>query len=292
MDAKKKLGYNSHPLPEDENVATMDSAAAPQASRLFGAPLHLLSMDQTVERCRALIEAGIPTQHVVINAGKAVMMQDNPQLREIVANCGLVNADGQSVVWAARMLGIPVPERVTGIDLMGRLLALAEERGYPVYFLGATQEVLDVFLAEVARRHPRIRVAGARNGYFKDDAEVAAQVAKSGARILMVGMSTPRKEFFLAEQLPVMGPVFAMGVGGSFDIWAGKTKRAPAWMQRAGLEWFYRLVQEPRRMWKRYLVGNTRFLVLVGREWRALGLSGARTFRDADNARPVGQGTR
>jgi N-acetylglucosaminyldiphosphoundecaprenol N-acetyl-beta-D-mannosaminyltransferase len=246
----------------------MGTAAATTAPRLFGAPLDLLTMDQTVERCRALIQAGTPTQHVVINAGKAVMMQDLPRLREIVANCGLVNADGQSVVWAARMLGIPVPERVTGIDLMGRLLALAEEEGYPVFFLGATQEVLDIFLNEVCRRHPRLRVAGADNGYFTDDAAAAARVAASGARILMVAMPSPRKEFFLAEQLPAMGPLFAMGVGGSFDVWAGKTKRAPEWMQRAGLEWFYRLLQEPCRMWKRYLVGNTRFLLLVFGEWR------------------------
>jgi N-acetylglucosaminyldiphosphoundecaprenol N-acetyl-beta-D-mannosaminyltransferase len=226
-------------------------------------------MRQTVERCEELIEAKQPVQHVVVNAGKAVMMQDVPGLRAIIRRCDLVNADGQSIVWAGRLLGIPVPERVTGIDLMGELLALAEKQGYPVFFLGATQETLDAFVPEVGRRFPGLQIAGARNGYFKDDSEAAAAVAASGARLLMVGMSSPRKEFFLAEQLPKMGPVFAMGVGGSFDIWAGKTRRAPLWMQRAGLEWFYRLLQEPRRMWKRYLVGNTRFMLLVAREWLA-----------------------
>jgi N-acetylglucosaminyldiphosphoundecaprenol N-acetyl-beta-D-mannosaminyltransferase len=247
------------------------------AAELFGTRLDLLTMQQTVERCRELIEARRPVQHVVINAGKAVMMQDVPGLREIIQNCALVNADGQSVVWAGRLLGLPVPERVTGIDLMERLLALAEEESYSVFFLGATQEVLDVFVTQVAGRFPRLKIAGARDGYFKDDAEITAQVASSGARLLMVAMPSPRKEFFLAEQLANMGAVFAMGVGGSFDVWAGKTRRAPAWMQRAGLEWFYRLLQEPRRMWKRYLVGNTRFMLLVAKEWLALHRPGAKS---------------
>lgn len=234
---------------------------------ILGVPIDPLTMEQTVARCQEFIEAGKPAQHVVLNAGKAVLMQDVPKLREIIGRCEIVNADGQSIVWAGHVLGVPVPERVAGIDLMGRLLELSEHSGYPVFFLGATQEILEAFASEVMRRFPRLRVAGKRNGYFEDDAGVARQISASGARVLFVGISSPRKEFFLAEQLPRMGPVFAMGVGGSFDVWAGKTRRAPAWMQRAGLEWFYRLLQEPRRMWKRYLVGNTRFIYLVAREW-------------------------
>jgi len=236
-------------------------------AHFFGIPLDLLALEQTVERCRELIESGQSAQHVVVNAGKVAMMQHVHGLREIIERCDIVNADGQSVVWAARLLGIPVPERVAGIDLMGELLALSEREGYPVFFLGASQEVLDAFVDHVMKRHPQLRLAGARNGYFQDDTGVGQQVAASGARVLFVGISSPRKEFFLAEQLPRMGPVFAMGVGGSFDIWAGKTRRAPQWMQRAGLEWFFRLLQEPRRMWKRYLVGNTRFVLLVAKEW-------------------------
>jgi N-acetylglucosaminyldiphosphoundecaprenol N-acetyl-beta-D-mannosaminyltransferase len=253
-------------------AATVPPKAAVATSgraELFGVPLDLLTMQQTVERCRELIEARRPVQHVVLNAGKSVAMQDIPKLREIIEQCDLVNADGQSVVWAGRLLGLPVPERVTGIDLMEQLLALAEKKDYPVFFLGATQDVLDAFVVQVKRRLPALEIAGARNGYFGNDAEVAAAIASSGARILMVGMSSPRKELFLAEQLPLMGGIFAMGVGGSFDVWAGKTRRAPVWMQRAGLEWFYRLLQEPGRMWKRYLVGNTRFMLLVAREWVA-----------------------
>jgi len=232
-------------------------------TEIFGVPLDLLTMDETVQRCAQLIEERRPVQHVVINASKVVMMQDVPGLREVVASCELVNADGASVVLAGRFLGIPVPERVAGIDLMERLLAEAESRGWPVYFLGAKEEVLTACLDKILNQHPRLVVAGSRNGYFDDSALVAEGIGESGARLLFVGITSPKKEFFLAEQLPNMGPVFAMGVGGSFDVMAGLVKRAPVWMQRAHLEWFYRLIQEPGRMWKRYLVGNLRFLGLT-----------------------------
>lgn len=235
---------------------------------VFGVPLDLLTMDETVARCVELIEEFRPVQHVVINAGKVVMMQDVPGLRDVIAGCDVVNADGQSIVWAGRVLGVPVPERVAGIDLMRRLLAEAESRAWPVYFLGARQEVLEACVSRIRALHPCLEIAGMRNGYFDADDAVAAEIAASGARVLFVGISSPRKEWFLAEQLKSMGPVFAMGVGGSFDVIAGLTARAPRWMQRVGLEWLYRLLQEPRRMWKRYLVGNTRFLLLTYSEWR------------------------
>lgn len=233
---------------------------------VFGVPLDLLTMDQSVERCRELIEERRAVQHVVLNASKTVMMEDVDGLREIIAECDLVNADGMSVVWAGRFLGYPVPERVTGIDLMERLLELSATAGYPVYFLGARQEVLERFTDIVRRRYPSIVIAGTRNGYFDDDKAIAAGVARSGARLIFVAITSPRKEQFLASQLRNMGPVFAMGVGGSFDVWAGEARRAPRWMQRIGLEWFYRFAQEPSRMWRRYLVGNARFVAAVARE--------------------------
>jgi len=222
-------------------------------------------MDETVTRCRELVLSERPAQHVVLNAGKCVLMEDEPDIREIVKGCDLVSADGQSVVWAARFLGIPVPERVAGIDLMGRLLALCEAERWPVYFLGATDEVLAGFSAEAQRRHPRLMVVGHRNGYFRqeDESAIAGAIRNSGARVLLVGVSSPMKERFLARNLMRLGPLLAMGVGGSFDVWAGKTTRAPVWMQRAGLEWFHRFAQEPRRMWRRYLVGNVRFAWIV-----------------------------
>ncbi|MBE0416990.1 MAG: WecB/TagA/CpsF family glycosyltransferase [Coriobacteriia bacterium] len=234
--------------------------------QIFGVPVDPDTMESAILRCRALIQAGQPAQHVVLNAGKVVMMQDVPGLREVIGACDVVHADGQSIVWAGKLLGVGIPERVAGIDLAHRLLAEAEREGWPVYFLGARQPVLDKFVGRVVRRFPMLRIANARNGYFTDDEAVADEIAATGTRLLFVGISSPRKEFFLAEQLPRMGPVFAMGVGGSFDVWAGKARRAPKWIQHLGMEWLYRLSQEPRRMWRRYSVGNLRFLRLLAEE--------------------------
>lgn len=235
-------------------------------AELFGVPLDCLTVDDTVSRCEELIRARRPVQHVVLNAAKVVMMRDVPGLRDIIASCDLVNADGQSIVWAGRMLGVPVLERVAGIDLMERLVASAETNGWPVFFLGAREEVLRECVECLKARHPNLIVAGMHHGYFDDAVGVAKTVRESGARIVFVGISSPKKEFLLAEHLQEMGDVFAMGVGGSFDVIAGVTRRAPLWMQRSGLEWFYRFLQEPRRMWRRYLVGNVRFAGIVLRE--------------------------
>lgn len=235
---------------------------------LFGVPVDLLTIDETVARCDELIEQRRPVQHAFINAAETVMMVDVPGFRETLAACDIVNADGQSIIWAARLLGVALPGRVAGPDLMERLLELAEHKGYPVYFLGAKAEVLVDFEAAVMKLHPRLAIAGRHHGYFDDDEAVADQIHDSGARLLFVAISSPRKEFFLSRNLERIGPLFAMGVGGSFDLVAGRLRRAPRWMQDAGLEWFFRLIQEPRRMWKRYLIGNARFLGLTLRAWR------------------------
>ena len=235
--------------------------------RLFGVDVDVLDMAQTVERCIELLGEGRFVQQTSLNAGKVVLMRDDPWLTEVVGSSDVVSADGQSIVWAARLLGVQLPERVAGIDLMEQMLVAAEKRALPVYFLGATAEVLDRFMKVCRSRFPALVIAGFHDGYFDDDASVAGEVRASGARLLFVAMPSPRKEHFLAANANALGPLFAMGVGGSFDVWAGVTKRAPLWMQRGGLEWFYRLMQEPRRMWRRYVAGNTVFLAMALREW-------------------------
>lgn len=235
--------------------------------RLYGVGIDALTMDQTLERAFELATAGRPVQHVVLNAAKVVLMSSDARLREIVAGCALVNADGASVVWASRILGQPLPERVAGIDLFMRIVARAAETGDSVYFLGATDAVLESMLARFRREYPGLRVAGARNGYWDDDADVVAAVRKAAPTFLFLAIPSPRKEYWLNEHLSDLGVPFVMGVGGSFDVAAGKTRRAPVWMQRIGCEWMYRLAQEPQRMWKRYLRGNTAFVLLTFREW-------------------------
>jgi len=222
-------------------------------------------MDGTLARCEELIAAGRPAQHVAINAAKLVAMQRDPELREIVAACDLVSADGQAVVWASRLLGDPLPARVAGIDLMHELLGLSERKGYRVFVLGAKKDVLEQAVANAREMYPGLQLAGARDGYFDDDeaATVAEEIRAAAPDILFVAMPSPKKEYWLARYGKLIGVPFVMGVGGAVDVLAGQTRRAPRWLQRAGLEWLYRLLQEPRRMVGRYLIGNLRFCMLV-----------------------------
>jgi N-acetylglucosaminyldiphosphoundecaprenol N-acetyl-beta-D-mannosaminyltransferase len=236
---------------------------------VFGLPLDALTMDATVDRADELIQSGGEHQHVVLNAAKIVEAARNRELTRIIQECDLVNADGMAVVWAARILGHEVPERVAGVDFMDHLLVRAAERGYLVYFLGAREEVVKAVVEIESARHPGLRVAGWRNGYWSGDEEpdVVRAIADSEPAILLVAMSSPRKEEFLARHRALLSVPLVVGVGGSFDVVAGVTKRAPRWMQSTGFEWLYRLLQEPRRMLRRYLVGNSRFIALVAREW-------------------------
>jgi len=237
---------------------------------LFGVEIDALDMSNTVDRIMTLIDRRVQVQHVAINAGKVVMMSKDDKLRAVIRACPVVNADGQSLVIASRLLRRPLPERVAGIDLFAELVKRSADNGRSVYFLGARDEVLDEMVSRFRIQYPTLRIAGFRNGYWNDDAEVIEEVRAVQPDLLFLAIPSPRKEFWLAEHLPALGVPFAMGVGGSFDVLAGKVKRAPKWVQRIGCEWVYRLVQEPRRMWKRYLVGNTAFMWLTVKElWRS-----------------------
>jgi N-acetylglucosaminyldiphosphoundecaprenol N-acetyl-beta-D-mannosaminyltransferase len=238
---------------------------------VLGCAIDRLNMAQTVARVQAIVEQGVFAQQVSINAAKLVTLKQDTELREVVNRCELVNADGQSVVWASRLLGDPLPERVAGIDLMHALIAMATREDYGIYILGARQEVLETAVQRLRQIYPSLRIAGYRHGYFSEEEspQVAEAIRRAGAQILFVAMSSPRKEHWLGEHGPALGMPFAMGVGGSIDIVAGVTRRAPRIWQRLGIEWFYRLLQEPRRMFRRYLVTNTRFGVLVARAMAA-----------------------
>ncbi len=235
---------------------------------VLGCPIDALDMGQTVEAVLGSIRAGRPLRHVVVNAAKLVNMRRDPALRASVLGCDLINADGQSVVWAAKLLGRPLPERVAGIDLMGRLVEAAAREGLRVFLLGARREVVEKVAQHYERTYGPGLVAGFRDGYFTEaqEPEVARQIGQSGAHILLVAISSPKKEIFMDKYQDLLRVPFTMGVGGSFDVVSGLTRRAPLWMQRVGLEWLFRLAQEPGRMWKRYLVTNSWFIYLVFRE--------------------------
>jgi N-acetylglucosaminyldiphosphoundecaprenol N-acetyl-beta-D-mannosaminyltransferase len=207
------------------------------------------------------------TIQVSINALKVGLADGDADFKEALRSFDIASADGQPVVWAARMLGAPLPGRVNGTDLMYELLDVAEREGFSVYVLGARQPALEAAIGALQRQFPRLELAGWRDGYF-DPAETGAvvdEIAGSGADILFVALPSPRKEWFLFEHGRDLNMGFAMGVGGSIDILAGAQRRAPRWMQRSGLEWLYRLLRDPVGMWRRYLTTNARFVSLLAK---------------------------
>lgn len=233
--------------------------------RFLNTYVDALTMEQTLVKIEDSIKNRKCIQHVVINAGKINLMQKNKELTQIINECPIINADGQSIVWASKILGNTLPERVAGIDIFTELIKISAEKGYRPYFFGATEEVVTEVIRKFKEQYPKLKIAGYRNGYFKDEESksIAEDIRKSDADILFVAFSSPKKEFWIREHMEIMKIPFSMGVGGSFDVIAGKTKRAPLWMQKLGLEWFYRFIQEPRRMFKRYIIGNLKFVKLV-----------------------------
>lgn len=225
--------------------------------------VNAVTMEETISEVERIISERKPTQHVVINALKVNLMNKNQELKKIVNSCPLINADGVSILWAAKKFGIPLKERVAGIDLFLNLVKVAAEKGYKIYLFGAREEVVQKVKSIFLEQYPTLHIVGVRNGYFSDEEEpeIVADMADSGADMMFVAFSSPRKEFWVNKYLNKLHIPFVMGVGGSFDVVAGITARAPKWMQDHGLEWFYRFIQEPRRLWERYIIGNWKFVV-------------------------------
>lgn len=268
--------------------APADPARAPRRE-LLGLPLDPVTMERAVEEAVGAARGDGFLQHGCLNAAKVVRAHREPALADALRRCGLVTADGQAIVWAARLLGRPLPGRVAGIDLMEQLLEAAERTGLSVYLLGAREEPLARAAAAIRARHPRLEVAGTRNGYWSpgEEGEVVRAVAASGADLLFVALDTPRKELFLERHREEIGVGFAMGVGGAFDVLAGDLRRAPAWARGAGLEWLFRLAQEPRRLARRYVAGNTQFAWLVLRELMRSGRVEAPSPEPASRSRTI-----
>ena len=240
-----------------------------QRITMMGCGIDNLSMEETLGRVEEFIRSGLPHQHVVVNVDKLVKASRDGELRRIVNECDLVNADGMPVVWASRLLGKPLKERVAGIDLFEALMRRASDKGWRVFLLGARAEVTGAVADIYQRRYPGLALAGWRDGYWQgeeEEAQVARMVADSRADLLFVAISSPKKEQFLGRYQAAMRVPFAMGVGGTFDVAVGRVRRAPPWMQRAGLEWFWRFLQEPRRMFRRYFIDDIAFVWLLIKE--------------------------
>jgi N-acetylglucosaminyldiphosphoundecaprenol N-acetyl-beta-D-mannosaminyltransferase len=261
-------------------------------ARVLDCELDRVTMADALDRVALTIESRAYCQHVAINAAKLVAIHTDASLREIVNRCELVTADGQAVIWASRLLGDPVPERVTGIDLMEALFGRAEERGWRVYILGARQEILVTAVQRIQAQRPGLCIVGWRDGYFEpvEDRAVVESIHGTGAQLLFVAISSPRKERFLGAYGRATGAHFTMGVGGAIDVLAGRCRRAPILWQQLGLEWLFRLLQEPHRLLRRYATTNLRFVLLVAHELVArragIGRSALPLLHRSGNARP------
>jgi N-acetylglucosaminyldiphosphoundecaprenol N-acetyl-beta-D-mannosaminyltransferase len=235
-----------------------------------------VSLDETLEWIAATIAAANPrsSQIATVNAQFVQIARSNDRFASILRSADLRVADGVPLVWACRLLGRPLPGRVNGTDLMERLSELAAERGFTVYLMGGRPGAAEAAADRLSKRFPGLRIAGTDcppMGFTEDtalDEQAAARIRQAAPDILFVGLGAPKQEYWIHDHLDLPAKVM-LGVGGSFELIAGMTKRAPLVWQRSGLEWLWRLAVEPRRLWKRYLVGNSVFVLVVLRQYFA-----------------------
>lgn len=216
---------------------------------VLGVDVARFSLPQVLEWIRLMIDQGKPRHIVTANAEIIYLAHREPGFAEKIKKADLITADGSGVVWAAKVLGEPVPERITGIDLINQLFTLAEEKGWGVYFLGAKAEVVEKAVLNTLSKHTSLIVSGFHHGFFSQEekAQVMSNICKEKPSILLVALGFPRQEEFIQEHLKELNVPISIGVGGAFDILAGTVRRAPLWMQQKGLEWLYRLYLEPKR---------------------------------------------
>lgn len=230
---------------------------------ILGLPVDRVDMAGAVMRIRDFISENRTCQVVTLNSEIAMAAQENQELKDVVCQADLVVPDGAGIVWASRVLGDRLPERVAGFDLMQELLVCAANHKWPVYFLGAEPGIADLAAERVKRRLPGLILAGTHHGFFNEDEEssIMEEMNSRKARIIFVGMGAPRQDFWIARNKKSISAAVCIGVGGSFNVLAGKVKRAPDWMGRLGLEWLYCLVCEPTRFFR--MMALPRFVIRV-----------------------------
>ena len=235
---------------------------------ILNTTIDVLTIKETIDLVEKYVITKTPLHLMGVNADKMNEINKNDLMKTIVNKCGIINADGSSVVLASKYLKKNLPERVAGIDLMQDLISLSEKKQYSIYLLGAKQEVVEKTRDVLNKKYPNLIIKGIHNGYFEEDSwpEISKEIMKLKPDFVFVGITSPIKEY-LIEYLQNDGnnAVF-MGVGGSFDVISGNIPRAPKWMQKLNLEWFFRVLQEPKRLFKRYFIGNGKFIKSVIKE--------------------------
>lgn len=217
---------------------------------ILDVPVDPLTMKNALAQIDEFVRSGRPHHVFTADATGIMQARHDPKLREIVQQADLITADGAGVMFASRMHGEALPERVSGVDLVERICALAAKKGYTVFFFGASEGVAHAAAAVLAVRHPGLKIAGTRHGFFSpaDEPNIVREIADAKPDVLFVALGIPKQESFIHDHFEQLGVPVMIGIGGSFDVISGKLQRAPRWMQRTGIEWLYRLAQEPKRL--------------------------------------------
>ncbi len=245
---------------------TGDDVPQLRSREIAGMRVDATSYDDSIDRVISWAGRGESRSVAIATVNNVMEAHDDPTFASVMAACDLVTPDGMPLVWALRALGVSDATRVYGPELTPQLLTRAARDGVPVGFYGGTDTVMTALLARIERELPSLQVAYVFSPPFRpltveEDAAVVDAIAASGCRILFVGIGCPKQERWMVEHQPAVAAVM-LGVGAAFDFYAGQKRQAPGWMQRNGLEWVFRLVTEPRRLWKRYLRHNPRFVAL------------------------------
>ena len=218
--------------------------------KILDVPVHPLTMGEAVSALEESITSGEQAFVVTANAEIIMMCQEDAGYKKIVSqDAQLVLPDGAGAVWAGRHLGYKIPERVAGFDLYCQLLDKAAQKGYKAFFFGGSPGIAEAAKAKSEELYPGVQVVGCRNGYFKEEESQAIidEINASGADMLFAALGAPKQEKWLVRYREQLKPKILMGIGGSFDVFAGKMERAPKWMQDASLEWLFRLYKQPSR---------------------------------------------
>ena len=245
------------------NINSSGNPVARSRVEILGTLVDRVGMNDAVDRVSRFIESGTPHHVITLNAEIIERAQNEPVLRDLINSADLVTPDGAGVVWASRYLGRPVPERVTGIDLLLELVKAAPRSGWRLFLLGAAPGVAEEAAARLQEQHPGLSIVGTHHGYFgeAENPSVGDKVRDAGADILFAALGAPKQEYWISSNLDNLGVSAAIGVGGSFDVIAGRVKRAPAWMRKLQLEWLGRLIMEPSRF--RRMLALPRFVLRV-----------------------------
>lgn len=222
---------------------------------LLGVEIDALGMEETVERVAGLINSGRPHRILTINPEFLYQAQFEERIMKLAQRADLITPDGIGIVWACRLAGFPVKERITGTDLMLRLVERASPEGWRVYLLGGAPGVAEEAAEKLQLQYSGLKLAGTHHGYFKDSEEelVVKKIKELKPHLLFVALGAPKQEIWIDQHIQAIGTATAIGVGGSFDVVSGRVERAPRWVRRINLEWLYRLLKEPSR-WRRQAV--------------------------------------